>query len=93
MATELPVKHLQRLIALADNDNGPAAIISAHLVRDWLQSLNGEDPVAILGAVLDALGMGASSVLGDELYARIVRVRGNDEDEDDGGDCEDEDAA
>jgi len=52
--------------------------------------------VAILGAVLDALGMGASGVLGDELYARIVLVRGNDEDEDeedDGSDFEDEDDA
>ena len=99
MATELPVKHLSRLIDIGLNHAGSAAKISARLVQEWLSSLNGEDPVQVLNAVMSGLShlpCHAKDFLGEEVYSRVERVRNNiedDDEEDDGSDFEDEDDA
>lgn len=86
MAVKFPRRHIERLIKVGSDSNAGATRLSATVVESWLDSLNYEDPVAVLGDVMSALGQLPScheDFLGNELYDRVQRVRDECQDEDD----------
>lgn len=89
MAVEFPRKHIERLIKVGSDSDASATRLSATVVASWLDSLNYEDPVAVLGDVMSALGQLPSCTedfLGNELYDRVQRVCDECQDEDDESD-------
>lgn len=74
---------------MGKNDDGPAARISAEVVEGWLESLNGEDPVRVLNAVMNAIGhlpTCAEDFLGAEVCEAVQRVRDDMNDDTEEGD-------
>ena len=93
MAVKFPRRHIERLIKVGSDSNAGATRLSATVVESWLDSLNYEDPVAVLKGVMSALGQlpsCAEDFLGNELYDRVQRVCDECQDEDDEFDDDDE---